>query len=180
MSRPSHRPITLIVRDGWGSNPDPAWNHANAVFLARTPVDDRLMTGYPHALIHTSGRDVGLPDGVRGNSEVGHQTIGAGRVVEQEIMRITGRIEDGSFFANPVLTQAFEHASTTGGRVHIMGLCSDGRVHSDLDHLYGLLDMSRRCRFPGDRVFVHAFTDGRDTPPRAGASFLDQIERKCS
>ena len=179
MSRQRRRPIALIIRDGWGANPFPQWNHANAVHLARKPVDDRLMATYPHVLIRTCGNDVGLPDGVMGNSEVGHQNIGAGRIVEQEIMRITGRIRDGSFFTNPALVGAFDHAAGTGGCVHIMGLCSDGRVHSDVEHLFGLLELSRKTDFPGDRVFVHAFTDGRDTPPNGGINFVASIEAEC-
>ena len=173
------KPIVLIVRDGWGHNPFPEWNHANAIHLAQTPVDDRLLTQYPHVLIRTSGNDVGLPEGVMGNSEVGHQNIGAGRIVEQELVRITGRIRDGSFFANPALTGAFDSAVRCGGNVHVMGLCSDGRVHSDLEHLYAVLEFSQRCGFPGDRVFVHAFTDGRDSPPTAGLAFVEAIEKKC-
>lgn len=179
MSSYRYRLVVLIVRDGWGANPHPEWNHANAVHLARKPVDDRLMATYPHVLIKTSGRDVGLPDGTMGNSEVGHQNIGAGRIVEQEIMRITGRIEDGTFFKNPVLVGAFEHARKTRGGVHLMGLCSNGQVHSDLDHLYALMDLSVRLRFPGDRVWIHAFTDGRDTPPFSGVDFLRQIDERC-
>ena len=173
------RPIVLIVRDGWGTNPHSEWNHANAVHLARTPVDERLMAEFPHVQIKTCGVDVGLPVGVMGNSEVGHQNIGAGRVVEQEIMRITGRIRDGSFFENPVLIATLDRARANEGRVHIMGLCSDGRVHSDLDHLYGLIELTRRHGFPGERVFVHAFTDGRDTPPRNGMGYISAIESKC-
>ncbi len=179
MSRSHKRPVMLIIRDGWGSNPYPEWNHANAIHLARTPVDDRLMGTYPHTLIRTSGTDVGLPPGVMGNSEVGHQNIGAGRIVEQEIMRITGRIADGTFFENATLRNAFGRAQETGGRVHLMGLCSDGRVHSDLDHLYGLLELSAWVGFPGERVFVHAFMDGRDTPPNAGLGFIEAIEGRC-
>jgi len=179
MADVTRKPIVILIRDGWGTNPFPKWNHANAIHLARTPVDDRLMAEYPHALIHTSGIDVGLPDGVMGNSEVGHQNIGAGRIVEQEVMRITGRIHDGSFFTNPALVDAFEHARHTAGRVHIMGLCSDGRVHSDLEHLYAILDLSVKLSFPGNRVYTHAFMDGRDTPPRAGIEFMKQIEDKC-
>ena len=179
MDRPIRQPIVLIVRDGWGVNPHPEWNHANAVYLARKPVDDRLMAEYPHVLIKTSGNHVGLPEGVMGNSEVGHQNIGAGRIVEQEVMRITGRIRDGTFFENPALVAAFERASDTGGRVHIMGLCSDGRVHSDLDHLLALLEMSRKRCFPGDRVDVHAFTDGRDTSPTGGIGYLERVEARC-
>ena len=173
------KPLILIIRDGWGANPHPEWNHANAVHLAKKPVDDHLMATYPHVQIRTCGNDVGLPHGVMGNSEVGHQNIGAGRIVEQEIMRITGRIRDGQFFSNPALVEAFDAATLSGGCVHIMGLCSDGRVHSDLEHLFGLLDLSRRRNFPGDRVCVHAFTDGRDTPPHSGAGFIEAIEVKC-
>ena len=173
------RPVVLVIRDGWGANPYPEWNHANAVFLARKPVDDRLMGAYPHVQIKTCGNDVGLPGGVMGNSEVGHQNIGAGRIVEQELMRITGRIRDGSFFANPVLVEAFEHARRTGGAVHLLGMCSDGRVHSELEHLFGLLELGRRLHFPGDRIFVHAITDGRDTPPDAGLGFVRSVESKC-
>ncbi len=179
MSSSRYRPVVLIVRDGWGANPYPQWNHANAVHLARKPVDDRLMGTYPHALIKTSGRDVGLPDGTMGNSEVGHQNIGAGRIVEQEIMRITGRIEDGTFFKNPVLVGAFEHAARSGGSVHLMGLCSNGQVHSDLDHLYALMEMSVRLQFPGERMRIHAFTDGRDTPPNSGLGFIRALDEKC-
>ncbi len=179
MSKLDRRPLVLIIRDGWGANPDPKWHEANAIALASTPVDDELMAAYPHALVHCSGEEVGLPAGVMGNSEVGHQNIGAGRIVDQEIMRITRRVRDGSFFSNPVLVEAFQRASETGGAVHIMGLCSDGRVHSDLDHLYAILELSRRVGFDGRRVWVHAFMDGRDTPPESGAGFLEQIEAKC-
>ncbi len=173
------KPVVIIVRDGWGSNPHLEWNHANAIHLARTPVDDRLMAEYPHVLIRTSGNDVGLPVGVMGNSEVGHQNIGAGRIVEQELMRITGRIRDESFYSNPVLLDAFDRAGQAGGRVHVMGLCSDGRVHSDLEHLYAVLEMSQKVGFPAGRMFVHAFTDGRDTPPNNGINYVKQINDKC-
>ncbi len=179
MKRAKNRPIVIVIRDGWGSNPYPKWNHANAIYLARTPANDRLKAAYPHTLILTSGDDVGLPEGVMGNSEVGHQNIGAGRVVEQEIMRITGRIRDAAFFSNRVLVGAFERAGKTGGNVHLMGLCSDGRVHSDLDHVYGLLEMSLKVGFPPERVFIHAFTDGRDTAPNSGVEHLAAIEAKC-
>ncbi|MCO6438797.1 MAG: 2,3-bisphosphoglycerate-independent phosphoglycerate mutase [Phycisphaerae bacterium] len=179
MSQLRCRPVLLIVRDGWGANPHPEWNHANAVHLARKPVDDRLMATYPHVQIRTCGPDVGLPDAVMGNSEVGHQNIGAGRIVEQEIMRITGRIRDGAFFENHALRGAFDRAQKTGGNVHFLGLCSDGRVHSDLEHLYGLLDMSRRVAFPAERVYVHAITDGRDTAPDAGIKYVSEIEKRC-
>src|SRR5258708_36869895 len=124
----ARRPLLLIVRDGWGHNPYPQWNDANAVYLARKPVDDRLMTNYPNVLIKTSGEDVGLPAGVMGNSEVGHQNIGAGRIVDQETMRITRRIRDGAFFTNKILIEAFAHAAKTGGNVHGFGLFTDGRL----------------------------------------------------
>ncbi|MCB9855548.1 MAG: 2,3-bisphosphoglycerate-independent phosphoglycerate mutase [Phycisphaerales bacterium] len=171
------RPLLLIVRDGWGHNPYPEWDKANAVKLAKTPVADRLLATYPWVQIKTSGEDVGLPAGVMGNSEVGHQNIGAGRIVDQEVMRITRRIRDGSFFENPRLVGAFEHAKKTGGAVHLLGLCSDGRVHSDLDHLLALIDMS--AKWTGVPVFIHAIMDGRDTPPTKGADYLATIDGKC-
>lgn len=171
------RPLLLIVRDGWGHNPYPEWNKANAVVKAKAPVDARLRATYPWTQIKTSGEDVGLPAGVMGNSEVGHQNIGAGRIVDQEVMRITRRIRDGSFFENPRLIGAFEHARKSGGAVHLLGLCSDGRVHSDLDHLLALLEMSKK--WAGVPVFVHAIMDGRDTAPTNGAKYLATIDRKC-
>jgi 2,3-bisphosphoglycerate-independent phosphoglycerate mutase len=121
---------------------------------------------------------VGLPDGVMGNSEVGHQNIGAGRVVDQEIMRITRAIREGSFFERKDLVGAFERAKKTGGSVHIMGLCSDAGVHSVLPHLYACVEAGKRLGFPGDRVFVHAFGDGRDSAPDAGIQFIQQVEAK--
>ena len=172
------RPITLIVRDGWGANPHPEWNRANAVHLADTPVDERLMATYPHAQIRTCGEDVGLPSGITGNSEVGHQNIGAGRIVDQELMRLTRTIREGSFFENAVLCDAFGRAKQTGGRVHFMGLCSSAGVHSTLEHCYALLELARRLQFPGERVFLHCFSDGRDSAPTAGVEFVAQIETK--
>jgi 2,3-bisphosphoglycerate-independent phosphoglycerate mutase len=174
------RPVVLIIRDGWGSNPHPEWNHANAVFLGNTPVDDRLMAEYPHALIRTCGEDVGLPAGIMGNSEVGHQNIGAGRIVDQEIMRISRTIRDGSFFENPVLNDAFAFAAKNNADVHIIGLCSDAGVHSALEHLDALIELAQRKNFPGDRVFIHAFGDGRDSPPESGVEYLQRIEAKCT
>src|SRR5690606_7168931 len=113
MPQPTRRPVVVMIRDGWGHNPHPEWNHANAVHLAQTPVNDRLLTEYPHVQIRTSSEDVGLPAGVMGNSEVGHQNIGAGRIVDQEVMRITRTIRDGSFFTKPALVGAFDHAART-------------------------------------------------------------------
>jgi len=172
------RPLLLIVRDGWGHNPYPEWDHANAVKLAKTPVDDRLRATYPWTQIRTSGEDVGLPAGVMGNSEVGHQNIGAGRIVDQEQMRITRTIRDGSFFSNAALCAAAAHAKSNGGALHILGLCSDAGVHSALEHLYALLELARRQGLAGDAIQVHAFGDGRDTPPQSGVGFVRAVEAK--
>jgi 2,3-bisphosphoglycerate-independent phosphoglycerate mutase len=180
MIKPARRPLLLIVRDGWGHNPYPEWNHANAVYLAKTPVDDRLRATYPWVQIHTSGEDVGLPAGIMGNSEVGHQNIGAGRVVDQEIMRITRTIRDGSFFANPALTGALDHCLANGGFLHVMGLCSDAGVHSVLEHAYAVFELARRKGLPGYRLLFHAFGDGRDTPPHSGAGYIRQVETRMA
>jgi 2,3-bisphosphoglycerate-independent phosphoglycerate mutase len=170
------KPVVIIVRDGWGENPYPEWNQANAVYLANTPVADALMRDYPHVLIHTSGEDVGLPDGVMGNSEVGHQNIGAGRIVDQEVMRITRSIRDGSFFENKVLGEAIAHVKSTGGSLHLLGLMSDGRVHSDLDHAFAVIELARRAGIDPKRFVLHAITDGRDTSPTSGIGFIQQLE----
>jgi len=179
MSKMAKRPFVLIIRDGWGQNPNPAHDAFNAIKLGKHPVDDRLMREYPNVLIKTSGEDVGLPAGVMGNSEVGHQNIGAGRIVDQETMRITRRIRDGSFFTNKTLVGAFEHALRHNSKVHVYGLCSDGRVHSDQEHAYAILETAKRLKFPGDRVLVHAITDGRDTAPTGATRFLPALEAKC-
>lgn len=178
MAKLTRRPLLLIVRDGWGHNPYPEWDHANAVKLAKTPVDNRLRATYPWVQIRTSGEDVGLPAGVMGNSEVGHQNIGAGRIVDQEQMRITRTIRDGSFFSNAALCAAAAHAKSSGGVLHILGLCSDAGVHSALEHLYALLELARRQGLAGDAVQVHAFGDGRDTPPQSGVGFIRAVEAK--
>ncbi len=174
------RPFLLIIRDGWGKNPHPEQDAFNAIKLAKHPADDRLMREYPSVLVKTSGEDVGLPTGVMGNSEVGHQNIGAGRIVDQETMRITNRIRDGSFFKNQTLLAAFEYAAKHKTRVHILGLCSDGRVHSDQEHAYAILETARRQNFPGERVLIHAITDGRDTAPTGGMRYLQSLEKKCA
>lgn len=174
------RPVVLIVRDGWGQNPDPKWNDSNAIYLAKRPVDEKLTAEYPSVLIATSGEDVGLPDGVMGNSEVGHQNIGAGRIVDQEVMRITRAIRDESFFSNPVVQGALAHVKKSGGRLHMLGLMSDGRVHSDLQHGIAIIDLARRAGLQGDQLAIHAITDGRDTSPRGGLNFIKQIEDNCA
>ena len=171
-----NRPYTVIIRDGWGYNPHFEQDKSNAIKCANTPVDDMLMAQYPHTLIHTSGEDVGLPEGTMGNSEVGHQNIGAGRVVYQDSVRITCAIRDGSFLENPELLKAVNHAKETGGKLHLMGLCSDIGVHSLLGHLYALLELAKKNDL--ERVYLHAFMDGRDSPPTSGAGYLADIEKK--
>ena len=136
-------PVVLIIRDGWGQNPHPEQDAFNAIKLAHTPVDDRLMREWPHTLVITSGEDVGLPPGTMGNSEVGHQNIGAGRIVDQELMRITRAIRTGAFFENRAFRAAFEHAIKSGGKMHLLGLLSNGFVHSDIEHLFALIDLAK-------------------------------------
>ncbi len=172
------RPVVLIIRDGWGSNPDLSQNEYNAIFLAKHPVDDRLMREYPHTLIKTCGLDVGLPAGVMGNSEVGHQNIGAGRIVDQEIVRIDKAIQDGSFFKSTVLLEAVEFVKNHKGRLHVMGLISDAGVHATIDHLMACVEFGKRNGL--SEVFIHAITDGRDTPPTSGIGYLQQVKERCS
>src|SRR5256885_11243085 len=154
MARPSKRPVVLIIRDGWGKNPYPQWNNANAVYLAKHPVADRLMAEYPNVLVHTSGFDVGLPEGTMGNSEVGHQNIGAGRIVDQESVRITKAIRNGEFYDNPVLNAAVENALTKKTNLHLFGIVSHAGVHGLLEHLYRCLGRCRRRR--PTRVYLAA------------------------
>src|ERR1044071_2898249 len=178
MPRPTKRPVVLIVRDGWGKNPYPQWHNANAVYLARHPVADKLMAEYPNTLIHTSGFDVGLPEGTMGNSEVGHQNIGAGRIVDQESVRITKQVRSGEFFDNPILNETVQNALQKGTNLHLFGIVSDAGVHGLLEHLYGCLGLCKRRGLT--RVFLHAFTDGRDTPPNSGLGYVHQIEAKMA
>ena len=142
----SKRPMVLIVRDGWGKNPHPQWNQANAVYLAKHPVADRLLAEFPNTLIHTSGFDVGLPEGTMGNSEVGHQNIGAGRIVDQESVFITKQIRNGEFYDNVELNAAVTHALQKQSKLHLFGIVSDAGVHGLLEHLYGCLELCRRRR----------------------------------
>jgi len=172
------RPVVLIIRDGWGHNPYPEWDRANAVHLANTPVDDWLRQTYPNVLIHTSGEDVGLPAGVIGNSEVGHQNIGAGRIVNQELRRISAMIHTGEFDRNEVLLDALAHVKSNETHLHLMGLASDAGVHSSLEHLYGLLSLAKANGLRPDQVLVHNFSDGRDCQPDLGVKFCEQIEAK--
>ena len=173
-------PVVLIIRDGWGRNPHPEHDAFNAVKLARTPCADALESDWPTTLVKTSGEDVGLPVGpdgpVMGNSEVGHQNLGAGRIVDQELMRITRAIRSGDFARNATLRKAFDRAKASGRSVHVMGLVSDGQVHSDLPHLEAILELGKAIGFPGDRLFVHAFTDGRDTPNDGSLRYVPWLE----
>jgi len=171
LSRP--KPLILIILDGWGYR---AETKANAIALARKPTYDRLLREYPNTLIHTSGKFVGLPDGQMGNSEVGHLNIGAGRIVHMDSTRVELMIQNGEFFTNPVLLDAMKNARAGGRRLHLFGLVSDGGVHSYQTHLYALLRMAKQNGV--DRVFVHAFMDGRDTLPTNGAGYLEQLQQK--
>lgn len=173
----SKRPVVLIIRDGWGHNPDPKFNDCNAVHLAKTPVNDRLVDKYPVTQIHTSGEDVGLPDGVMGNSEVGHQNIGAGRIVNQQLMGITTAIREGSFFENQTLKNSVAHVQKTGGTIHLLGLLSDGGVHAHIDHAVALVEFYKRQNVTAD-VVVHVITDGRDTAPQSGLEFVKSFEER--
>ena len=171
------KPYVLIIRDGWGYNPNPNEDKYNAVKCANVPVDKMLMAECPNCLIHTYGEWVGLPDGTMGNSEVGHQNIGAGRMVLQESVRISKSIREGSFFENPEFLKLIEFVKNHNGKMHLMGLCSNIGVHSLLDHLYGLLKLAKKHNI--DKVFIHAFMDGRDSPPNSGASYITEIESKA-
>src|SRR5579864_852750 len=173
------RPLVLIIRDGWGvcdEDAESAKRHGNAVLLARLPVLDQLLATYPHSLLQASGEAVGLPPGQMGNSEVGHQNLGAGRVTYQDLMRISLAVRDGSFFRNPVFLKVMGEVRRTRKRLHLMGLLSDGGVHSHNTHLYALLDMAKQQALASDQVVVHAILDGRDTPPHSGAGYLQQLE----
>src|SRR5438477_8161418 len=167
------KPLILVILDGWGYR---AETKANAIALARKPTYDRLLREYPNTLIHTSGPYVGLPEGQMGNSEVGHLNIGAGRIVHMDITRLDLMIQNGEFFSNPVLLDAMKHARDAGRQLHLFGLVSDGGVHSQLAHLYALLKMAKQNGL--ERVFVHAFMDGRDTLPTNGAGYLEQLQQK--
>ena len=161
------RPLALLILDGWGYREN---THMNAVYHANTPVLDRLNKEYPNSLISGSGLDVGLPDGQMGNSEVGHINIGSGRVVYQELTRIGKSIEDGEFDHNPAFVEAVDKAIAAKGAVHIMGLLSPGGVHSHESHIQAMCKMA--VKRGAKEVYLHAFLDGRDTPPRSAKSSL--------
>jgi 2,3-bisphosphoglycerate-independent phosphoglycerate mutase len=163
----------LLILDGFGYSET---SKSNAIEQANTPVWDRLWSQYPHSLIQTSGLSVGLPDGQMGNSEVGHMNLGAGRTVYQQLTRVTKAIKDGDFFENPVLTKSVDAAVAGDGAVHIMGLLSPGGVHSHEDHIHAMVDLA--VQRGAKKVYVHAFLDGRDTPPRSAMPSIEALESK--
>ena len=175
MLRPMARPIVLTILDGWGYR---AQTHANAIALARKPVYDKLLREYPNTLLRASEQFVGLPDGQMGNSEVGHLNLGAGRIVRMDMTRIDTAIMTGDFFSDPTLMRAMELAGQEGRALHLLGLLSDGGVHSHQRHLYALLKMAAQHGLT--RVFVHAFMDGRDTLPTGGVGYLEELLQKSA
>ncbi len=172
MTRP---PVLLLILDGFGYREDA--DH-NAIAHARKPNWDRLWRDYPHTLINTSGLTVGLPEGQMGNSEVGHLNIGAGRVVYQDLTRVDLAIQDGSFFTNPALVQAVQQAKRNDSALHVLGLLSPGGVHSHENHIHAMVDMAARAGLR--KIYVHAFLDGRDTPPRSAEASLRALQEKCA
>ncbi len=173
---PTHTPLVLIVRDGWGHNPNPEHDAFNAIKLANTPVNDRLKSEYPCTLVHTSGHDVGVPDGTTGNSEVGHQNIGAGRIVNQDSVRISKDIESGAFYKNEPLNTALQNVRQSGHNVHLLCICSDAGVHGRLEHLYACIESCKRQGLGSEQVQVHLMMDGRDSGPFTGQAFVEQVE----
>ncbi|HYD43251.1 MAG TPA: 2,3-bisphosphoglycerate-independent phosphoglycerate mutase, partial [Anaeromyxobacter sp.] len=167
------KPVLLVVLDGWGIR---AQREANAIAIAGTPNMEALAREFPSAALETSGLSVGLPEGQMGNSEVGHTNLGAGRIVYQDLVRINRAIEDGSFYKNDALLLAARRAKEQGGALHLMGLVSDGGVHSHVDHLHACIELARREGVA--KVYVHAFMDGRDTPPKSGIDYMRQVENR--
>ena len=169
----SKKPTVLMILDGYGLRDK---TEGNAVALANTPVMDKLMAEYPFVKGNASGLSVGLPDGQMGNSEVGHMNMGAGRIIYQELTKITKSIEDGDFFENKALLAACENVKKNDSALHLMGLVSDGGVHSHITHIYGILELAKRQGI--EKVYVHCFLDGRDTPPASGKEYVEQLEAK--
>lgn len=171
MAKAPVSPVVLVVLDGWGYRPS---MENNAIALAKTPVMDCLWATYPRTLIQASGKDVGLPQGQMGNSEVGHLNLGAGRIVPQELVRISDAVENGSLLKNPQLVKICQEVRSRQRKLHLIGLCSEGGVHSHLDHLLGLLDLAKEQIL--EQVFIHAITDGRDTNPTEGVNAIQKLE----
>ncbi|MDP9169429.1 MAG: 2,3-bisphosphoglycerate-independent phosphoglycerate mutase, partial [Acidobacteriota bacterium] len=170
MSR--NKPLILTILDGWGFSQA---THGNAIAAARKPTYDMLLRDFPNTLVYTSGPSVGLPEGQMGNSEVGHLNIGAGRVVHMDVTRIDLMIASGEFYSNPLLLEVM-HYAREGRRLHLMGLCGNGGVHAQQEHLYALLRMAKQEKV--ESVFVHCFMDGRDTPPQSGIDFVRELQQK--
>ncbi len=177
MSSTTLAPMVVIVRDGWGRNPNTEHDEFNAVKIANTPHCDALLKHYPHTLIHTSGEDVGLPEDTMGNSEVGHQNIGAGRIVNQESVRITKAVRSGEILKNPAILKAIKRAKNADKTVHLIGIASNAGVHGLLTHLYGCLEVCKQNNM--QKVVIHTFTDGRDTGPFTGKGFLAAIDARA-
>lgn len=170
----SKRPVLLCIMDGFGKNES---TYGNAIAAAKKPNLDKIVSENPMTFIGASGLDVGLPDGQMGNSEVGHTNIGAGRVVYQELTMITKSIQDGDFFTNEALVGAMENCKKNSSALHLMGLMSDGGVHSHNTHLYGIMELAKRSGV--DKVYIHCFMDGRDVPPTSGKDYLAELYEKC-
>ena len=166
-------PLTLVILDGWGVNPN---TDGNAIAKANLPNYNTFLKEYPNTILHTSGKAVGLPDGVMGNSEVGHENIGGGRIVTQKLTLISQTIKDGSFFKNKVLLEAIEHVKKHNSKLHLMGLISEGDVHSHLRHLYGLFELVSKNNIKN--ILLHPITDGRDDPPKNALVLFNKVEEK--
>lgn len=172
----ARKPLMLMILDGWGCNPNS--EEKNAIKTANPENFTRIFNNYPHTFIKASGEAVGLPEGQMGNSEVGHLNLGAGRVVYQPLVEITKEIRDGEFFTKEKVVEAFTYAKENNKKIHFIGLLSDGGVHSHINHLFGLLEMAKRTEL--EKVYVHAFMDGRDTAPTSGLDFMKSLESKIS
>ena len=165
--------VTLIILDGFGLNKK---KFGNAITAAGTPHLDKLKDKYPYSTLQASGKFVGLPEGQMGNSEVGHLTLGAGRVILQDLQKINAEIKNKNFFTNPQLIKAINHAKENNSALHLMGLLSDGGVHSHITHLFAIIDLAKEMKL--DRIYIHAFLDGRDTPQNSGKKYLQQLQNK--
>ena len=169
-----YKKVILIILDGWGLSDEKEYN---AIAQAKTPNFDELWNNFPHSRLEASGKSVGLPEGQMGNSEVGHLNIGAGRIVYQDLEKINKAIEDNLLEKNPILSQAFEKTKKFNSTLHIKGLISPGGVHSHMNHLYALINLAKKAG--ALRVFIHAFTDGRDTPPKSAEKYIEELENVC-
>ncbi len=173
----ANKRVLLIVLDGWGIN---THKEGNAIAAAKAPFYRSLIENYPHTELQASGEAVGLPEGQMGNSEVGHLNLGAGRIVYQDSTRISKAIKDGDFFQNSALLAAMDAVKESGANLHLMGLLSDGGVHSRMDHIFALFDLAKARGVNGNKVFFHAFLDGRDTPPSSAVQFIKQLEDRLA